>query len=153
MQITITLESLVFWLMILSTLVVNGWLFRLKWMQKKEKERVQKGFATANPLMRWNKRFQTLFAEGIHNHAHVAADDLRCMISIMKHKEGVDQPFFLNEGSHTISDWTTGNGREMIEMIRDGFENVERARPGFIRVLQVLLDEARDRVNHASTKH
>lgn len=164
MQFTISLTDLLVGFSVLLSLAVNAWLWYVGRLRKKafeyeqaqkerarqnelaEKERMQQRFSQAFPFIRSQARFQTLIANGVQEHARVAPDDLRCMVTIYKHKDGIEQPFFHNDGVQTVTDWTTGNGREILLMLRDGLSNIERARPNFLRVLQPLLDEARDSI-------
>lgn len=90
-------------------------------------------------------RYLILFRAPLRKHLQTHPGDITCIVTFGKPRnESGFTHLYHAEGPANMTDWKQGIGLETLHLLRNGLMDMEKNRPGMLRLLQPMLDEALD---------
>lgn len=147
MQFTITAQDvrdfILILVSILNTAVCIHFFIKSSKLRRSRQE-FRKSWMHLHDGMKHMARERLLFDNAVKAHVEAVPGDLRCAIYFSQSKTGLQMSAYHQQEICNLTTWAEGPGKDIVTMLADGLQRVERQQAGIIPILQVMLDERRD---------
>lgn len=152
MQITVSVLDLVqylIWLLMAgSSIAVLVSLY----FQRKAKKKLRAQWMGAGPLAHTHIRYSRFMQEPLRIHQEQCPNDLHCMFVMVRSASGVDPMVMHKDGVRDLKTWSEGAGLDLCTLVADTLAAYEQHLPGMIPVVQVMLDERKDKLRQEEVR-
>lgn len=146
MNITINLVALLNALLLLSLFTSGGLLLHMEYKKRKSLKMLRAQWSAFPHVVREHLRSQNLFSKPLGSHTELYPKDVRTVITLIDGGNEFSALCFNEAGLQDLTSWSEGVGLDLTKALAKGVAEIEKSRPGLIPVLQVMLDEQRDKM-------